>query len=193
MTLLSVHRPEILLPDTTPLIHLAAIDQLDLLTRMAGRVVVVDLVISEATADLEKPYAKEIDDWFKSGSSPGTNHPIHLEMTGVGTTFDLALRQDRSHRLPNGGEIAITEWLADKIAATDMETMVVYENGRLKRMIEREGMDANIAVATTRTFLQLAEEFSLVASANDLWSELQNKVTANDKLNMFIQRRGREK
>lgn len=47
-------RPTVILPDTSPLVHLAAVDALHILTGL-GRVIVVDVVALEATNDRSKP------------------------------------------------------------------------------------------------------------------------------------------
>ena len=66
-------QPIIIIPDTTPLIHLAAGELLDVLPAM-GRVVVPDLVRLEATRLPQKPWAREITDWFAS-TVPGKSKP----------------------------------------------------------------------------------------------------------------------
>jgi hypothetical protein len=49
-------KPTVIVPDTVPLIHLAAREALHVLTAM-DRVIVVDVVVLEATYDPGKPYA----------------------------------------------------------------------------------------------------------------------------------------
>ncbi|MFN8693018.1 MAG: hypothetical protein ACK5XX_01265, partial [Holosporales bacterium] len=62
-------KPEIIIPDTSPLIHLAAAGMLNLLNQ-AGEVVLVDMVVLEATERLDKPYARDIADWIKECLKP---------------------------------------------------------------------------------------------------------------------------
>jgi len=50
-----VERPDLIVPDTGPLIHLAQADALHLLHLIGGRVVVADMVALEATQDLAEP------------------------------------------------------------------------------------------------------------------------------------------
>ena len=57
-------KPEIIIPDTSPLIHLAAAGHLHLLNAV-GDVVLVDMVVHEATDNKDKPFAKEIGRWIK--------------------------------------------------------------------------------------------------------------------------------
>jgi len=63
--------PVIVVPDATPLIHLAAGNALNLLNSY-GRVVIMDVVAFEATRYLDKPYAKEIADWIEKGQELGS-------------------------------------------------------------------------------------------------------------------------
>jgi predicted nucleic acid-binding protein len=51
--------PVIVVPDMSPLIHLAAAGQLDLLNAF-GRVVVMDIVAHEASGDLDRPWARDV-------------------------------------------------------------------------------------------------------------------------------------
>jgi len=91
-------QPVIIIPDTTPLIHLAAGDLLHLLTAM-GRVIVPDVVAMEATRLPDKPWAPEIAAWFKAAA-------VEVMDTDIGALFKIAL--ERGRRPPrNGGEISI--------------------------------------------------------------------------------------
>ena len=47
-----IERPDVIVPDTGPLIHLAQADALHLLHQIGGRVVVADMVAFEATQDM---------------------------------------------------------------------------------------------------------------------------------------------
>ncbi len=58
-----IERPDVIVPDTGPLIHLAQADALHLLHQIGGRVVVADMVAFEATQDMTKPGAQEIATW----------------------------------------------------------------------------------------------------------------------------------
>ncbi len=125
-------RPTVILPDTSPLVHLAAADALHILTGL-GRVVVVDVVALEATNDNSKPYAAQIAAWIAEGGKPGSNRPVEVAATELGTLYKLAL--DQNMKPPrNAGEIGITEWLADELRHIGGPALVVYENGRIPNM-----------------------------------------------------------
>jgi hypothetical protein len=70
-------KPTVVVPDTAPLIHLAAGDALTVLNDM-GRVVVPDIVQLEATYFRDKPYAKEIAAWIEGGQLAGSNQPVEI-------------------------------------------------------------------------------------------------------------------
>ncbi|MGH7077973.1 MAG: hypothetical protein ACREFU_07725 [Acetobacteraceae bacterium] len=88
------HRPRIkptgILPDTTPLVHLAAAGALDVLNGL-GRVAVVDVVELEATYFDDKPYAKEIRAWIDAGRKPGSNRFVEVAVTELDPLYKLAL------------------------------------------------------------------------------------------------------
>jgi len=83
-------RPTVILPDITPLIHLAAVESLHLLNDL-GRVVVVDVAALEATYFHDKPYAQEIAAWIEAGTIPGSNQPVEIAATELGPLYKLAL------------------------------------------------------------------------------------------------------
>lgn len=161
-------KPTVIVPDTAPLIHLAAGDALGLLTAM-GPVIVMDVVELEATVP-GKPYAKEITAWLDAAKKAGSN-ALTIADTELGPVYRLA--QEQGIRKPrHAGEIAITEWLSDHLRVIGGPALVVYENGRVPLMLTREGVDAPVAVATTRNFLELAEEQGIIPDAAALWAKI---------------------
>ncbi len=171
-------RPTVIVPDTAPLIHLAAGDALHVLTDM-GPVVVVDVVVLEATASLDKPYARQVAAWIEDGQQAGSNAPVTLVETELGALYRLALASGlKAPR--NTGEIAIADWLADNLLRLGGPALVVYENGRVPNMLAREGVAATVAVATTRNLLEMAQEQGLIADAAAVWARISAAApTAN--------------
>ena len=171
-------RPTVILPDTSPLVHLAAADALGVLTGL-GPVIVVDVVVLEATHDLAKPYAREIAAWIEAGATPGSNQPVEIAETELGPLYKLAL--DQQMKPPrNAGEIAIAEWLADELRHRGGPALVVYENGRVPALLAREGVAATVAVATTRNLLELAQREGVIEDAEHVWQRIADAVpTAN--------------
>lgn len=178
----------IVLPDTSPLIHLAAADALWILGRL-GRVVVVDMVAHEATADPDKPYAGEIGRWIAAGIQPNANDALTLAQTETGGLVRLARQVDPTHRAAGAGETAILEWLGDWLDDTKSEdgaALVVYENGRVPKALLSQGFSGNLTVITTRALLDLAEQDGIIDSAEALWQRiLEAAPTANPARHML--------
>jgi hypothetical protein len=163
-------RPTVIVPDTAPLIHLAAANALHLLNEM-GRVVLVDIVVLEATYYQDKPFAKEIKVWIDSGRLPGANAPVEVAESDLGPLYLIALEQGLK-KPRHAGEIAISEWLADELLHIGGPALVVYENGLVPNLLARQGVAATVAVATTRNFLKLAEECGIITNAEAVWADI---------------------
>ncbi|HZK98922.1 MAG TPA: hypothetical protein VFC47_03395 [Caulobacteraceae bacterium] len=185
-----IDRPDILIPDAGPLIHLAQAGALRLLHEIGGAVVIVDMVRHELVDDPSKAAADILQDWIERGLQPGSNTPVRLELTETGAAYRLARLVQPGFRMKGGGETAILEWLGDKIDGADHDCIVLYENGKVPRAIAGQGLDANIDVLTTRAFLDLAERRHLIASAEDLWRTIiAASPTTNPRLAGFSQYR----
>jgi hypothetical protein len=74
-----IDKPEIVVPDAAPLIHLAQAGLLHLLHEVGAAVVVVDMVAHEVTRDLSKAGASILRDWIEAGRQPGSNQPVRVE------------------------------------------------------------------------------------------------------------------
>ena len=201
---LPIEKPDIVVPDAGPLIHLAQAKLLHLLHEAGGAVVVVDVVAGEVTRGLSKPGAAELQEWMNRGQVPGSNQPVRIEETETGRLYAAALKAQPDFKLRNGGETAIVDWLAEKIAGTDRPVIVIYENGRVPKIVQNQSMDADIDVVTTRAFLdrmqrrELAQQgralpspdTPLSADAETYWKRVAAaEPTANPRVQSFSQRR----
>lgn len=188
-----IDRPDLIVPDTEPLIHLAQADALHLLHVIGGRVVVADMVALEATQDLSKPGAHEIAAWIDAGGQPGSNAPVLVAPTEIGELFLKARRSDPDIRPRNAGELAILEWLGsyvDRVDHAGCSVLIVYENGKIPRFVRETGLDLDTDVLTTRAFLELAERRGVIASADEYWQRIVEAApTANPDINIMMQRR----
>lgn len=188
-----IERPDLIVPDTGPLIHLAQADALHLLHAVGGRVVVADMVAIEATQDLSKPGAQAIQAWIEAGRHPGSNAPVIVASTEIGELFLKARRSDPAIRPRNAGELAILEWLGSYVEHTDRAghaVLIVYENGKIPRFVRETGLDLDTDVLTTRAFLELAERRGAIASADDHWRRIVVAApTANPDISIMMQRR----
>jgi hypothetical protein len=126
-----IEKPDILAPDASPLIHLSQAGALPLLHEIGGTVLIVDMVSFELTRDLDKPEAGAVIDRVAEGQRPGSNQPVRLEQTESGRIFQVAQRAEPDIRMRDGGETAIVEWLAEAVDATDKQTIVIYDNGKV--------------------------------------------------------------
>ncbi|MCE2965245.1 MAG: hypothetical protein LW855_05575 [Alphaproteobacteria bacterium] len=182
-------KPEIIIPDTSPLIHLAAAGMLNLLNQ-AGEVVLVDMVVLEATERLDKPYARDIADWIKECLKPGSNQPLRIVQTEIGELYAAKKLVDPVYKSRGAGEAAVLMWLSEEVEKTGREVMVVYENGKVPELIRRNALDIDIAVLTTRAFLRFAAEKGYIDDAEAVWRAIAAVVpsvsAADDR---FIRRR----
>ena len=188
-------RPDIVVPDAGPLTHLARAGLLHLLHEVGGAVVVVDMVAHEITRDPSKPGAAVLRDWLAAGAAPGSNRPVRVEETETGRLYAAVLETRPDDRLRNGGETAIVEWLAERIAGTDRTVIVLYENGRVPTIVRNQSLDADIDVLTTRAFLEGVErreraEGGDKAPGPSYWERVVAAgPTANPRIQSFSQRR----
>ncbi len=167
--------PAIVIPDMSPLIHLAAAEQLPLLHEF-GRVIVMDIVAYEASSDLEKPWANDVATWLKRGQEAGSNQPVEIVKTEVGEAYRLARIADPSFKFQDAGERAIRDWLVDTLPEVGGPALVIYEDKKMPKLIEREQLSDVVVVATTRAVLAFAEERGLIKSAEDVWNSIVKKA-----------------
>ena len=185
-----IDRPDIVIPDAAPLIHLAQAGLLHLLHEAGAAVVVVDMVALEVRRDLSKPGAELLRDWMAHGQEPGSNRPVRIEETETGRLYAAVLESRSGYKLRNGGETAIVEWLAEKIAGTDKAVIVLYENGRVPTIVRNQSLDADIDVLTTQAFLEGMERRLPPPSGGTYWGRVvAHEPTTNPRIQSFSQRR----
>ena len=194
-----IDKPDIVVPDAAPLIHLAQAGLLHLLHEVGGSVVIVDMVAHEITRDPSKPGAVALRDWMARGREPGSNRPVRVEDTETGRLYAAVLETRPDYKLRNGGETAIVEWLAERVAGTDRAVIVLYENGRVPTVVRNQSLDADIDVLTTRAFLDGVERRERAGSGDvpsrsgpSYWERVvASEPTTNPQLQAFSQRRQR--
>ena len=187
---LQIQRPDIIVPDAGPLIHLSQANALELLHEIGGTVIIVDMVRHELTGDEHKPEARRLQDWIEQGLEPGSNRPVRLAMTDTGEAFRLARMVKPDFKMRDGGETAMVQWLAQSVSTTRQQTIVLYENGKVPKVVRREMLDADIDVLTTRAFLALAHKRGLIASADAIWRKIiAASPTTNPEIEVYSHRR----
>jgi hypothetical protein len=145
-------RPTVVMADSSSLIHLAAVGQLDLLFE-CGHVVLADVVRLETSLDRSEPFAPEISTWIEANRGSR----LSLVDTDLGPVYELAIKSGvRPPR--NSGERAIVDWLADNIVHKGGPALIIYENGRIPNMLRREGFPEDVVVMASPYFLRLSQE-----------------------------------
>lgn len=167
--------PVVVIPDMSPLIHLAAAGKLSLLQEF-GRVVVMDIVAYEASDDVTKPWALEVAAWLAKGQETGSNQPVEIVKTEIGEAYRLARQADPNFKLQDAGERAIRDWLVDTLPEVGGPALVIYEDKKMPKLIQREHFDEVVVVATTRAVLAFAEERGLITSAEDIWNDIVKRA-----------------
>ena len=117
-------------------------------------------------------------DWIEAGQRPGSNAAVRVEVTDTGRAIALARMTESGFTMRNGGENAIVDWLVDTLQGTTLSTIVLYENGRVPRIVAGQAIDADIDVITTRAFLDLAERRGLIASSVAAWALIEAEASA---------------
>jgi predicted nucleic acid-binding protein len=163
--------PVVVLPDMSPLIHLAAAGRLALLQEF-GRVVVMDIVAFEASGDLTRPWARDVAEWLQRGQEAGSNQPVEVAKTEIGEAYRLARQADPGFTMRDAGDRAIRDWLVDMLPEIGGPALVIYEDKRMPRLIQREHLEEVVVVATTRAVLSFAEERGLISSAEEVWNDI---------------------
>ena len=180
--------PVVVVPDMSPLIYLAAAGRLALLQEF-GRVVVMDIVAYEASDDATKPWALEVAAWLAKGQEAGSNQPVEIVKTEIGEAYRLARLTNPDFKLQNAGENAIRDWLVDTLPEIGGPALVIYEDKKMPKLIQREHLEEVVVVATTRSVLVFAEERGLITSAEEVWNDIIKRAEgANPKLDVKVMR-----
>ncbi len=140
--------PIVVIPDMSPLIHLAAAGMLSLLQEF-GRVVVMDIVAYEASDDSTRPWALDVAAWLKKGQELGGNQPVEIVKTEIGEAYRLARQANPNFRMRDAGERAIRDWLVDTLPDLGGPALVIYEDKKMPKLIQREHLEEVVVVATT--------------------------------------------
>jgi hypothetical protein len=72
----------------------------------------------------------------------------------------------------DAGERAIRDWLVDILPAVGGPALVIYEDKKMPKPIQREQLTDIVVIVTTRAMLAFAEERGLIPSAEDVWNTI---------------------
>ena len=176
-------RDPIVMADTGPLIRLAAAGLLDGLRATNRRVVIVDRVEAEATADRTKPFATEIADWI-TPNADAIDRPRTVVGAGV-EKFEAEPPTPEQQRLlkaalRNSGEKAIRELFEDWAPGTP-SALVVYEDEDVPFSLQTTRVP--LIVMTTRRFARQLVEWGINLDAVAAIEEVAKTYTM--KTSMF--------
>lgn len=168
----------ILIADPGPLLLLSRVDALALLHQIGGTVAMPDLVRLDLESERARPQAPPILSWIANGFAPGSETPVRVENTGTGEALRLARLVKPDFRMRDGGEVATSLWLSERIASVREPTLVLHENGKVPGIVGAEGRQADISVVTTFAFLRLAERRGVIPSCETLWKRIERAGAA---------------
>jgi hypothetical protein len=145
-----------------------------------GRVVVTDVIAFEASAEVEKPWARQVAQWLAERNASEGRQPVAVIKTEIGEAYRLARQADPDFRLRNAGENAIRDWLVEMLPEIGGPALVVYEDSKVPKLLRRERLHEVVVAATTRALLVFAEERGLIRSAEDTWSEIIDRAPSGN-------------
>lgn len=142
-----------IIADTGPLIHLVGSGMIQDVINVCSVVIIPDLVAIESTLK-GKPFADKVEQWLNTGL-------IKVSQTTTGDMYRAALLGNSTFRAKDAGERAIIDWLLDTIDETPVPAIVIYENGKVPKLIQHHDMNANVSVLTTRMFMHVMQDNNL--------------------------------
>lgn len=159
-------RQPIIVADAGPLIRLAAAGLLDSLRGLNRRIVLVDRVEEEATADRSKPFAREIAEWIVA-MGEAVLHARTIEGQGIERLRSLPPTPENLALLKRGlrdsGERAIREFVELHDPDDETEAIVVYEDTDTSFLLSASMVP--LTMMTTRRFVQKIVEWGVNVDA----------------------------
>lgn len=150
---------QLIVPDATPLVTLAAAGELDLLLRPGVPVIVPDGVKWETTRFPDKLGGQDIVDWLKVNADT-----VRIAPTREFENFSILIREGVK-RVPNLGERCALEVVNDAIAGPDPKrSILIYEDSDVPGLIVLR--PERVSSLTTAEFLDGLEAARLIQSAD---------------------------
>ena len=164
-------KAKLIIPDTGPLITLAAADSLDYLLYPGVPIYITDAVLYEATIKTDALGAQGVAEWVQRHTEQ-----IHPLVTRMFT--DLLVRLEAGERPPRDlGERAAVEAIRyGLVLNTDERAVFIIEDDRLLTgtfIILGEDRDRMITI-TTRDFLEGLEEAQRINSAEEVYRKAED-------------------
>jgi len=164
-------KAKLIVPDTGPLITLAAADSLDYLLYPAAPVYIPDAVLYEATVKSDAIGAQSIAEWVQ-------RHSEHVHPLVTQVFAEYLARLTAGERAPRdlGERAAIEAIRYSLVLAADERAVFITEDDRLLTgtyIILGEDRDRMIPI-TTRDFLEGLEEARRINSAEDVYRRAED-------------------
>lgn len=177
----------LLVTDASPLITLAAADQLNCLTRVGLPVTIPDMVYTEVTQDLARLGASRVIDWVRSHSEQ-----VRIAPTQIYAEFEALRLLNPSVKSRGRGEQAALEILNDYVAThPDMQAFLLFEDSDITKRNFVRALPENVTSISTGDLLRELEAAGLIQSADHILDEAaqaqrnvdqQRFATGNDSL-----------
>ena len=161
----------LIVTDAGPLITLALAGELDVLICKQGiHVFIPDLIRFEVLRHIDKPGAREIDDWIRRREP---------EMVTVASTeeyqdFQLLLSLKPDARTRSRGEAAASEVLRRELSKGDRIGILLFEDGDIRANRYVLSAPDNVLMISTAQFLMGLEREHIIGSA----AEILERVSA---------------
>lgn len=151
--------------DSGPLITLALAGELDvLIVKTEIHVVIPDLIRFEVLRHMDKPGAREIDDWIRN------NEPerVRIASTEEYEEFMLLLSLKPNAKTKSRGEAAASEVLKRELARGDRIGILLFEDGDVRANKYTLTAPDNVLMLSTAQFLMGLEREKVIQSAEDI-------------------------
>lgn len=156
-------RCTVIIPDAGPFNSLWVADRLDLLLALDMRLVVVDAVYDELTADLSYPKDRDVKA-FIDGNQP----PFVIELTDIGRQ-EREKRRSGARLKKNAGELAIVDFMSSddglrKYVAIGDPVVLLFEDAGVRVF----NKPPSLHLLSTVGLLRGLERVGVIPSANDI-------------------------
>lgn len=155
----------LIVTDSGPLITLALAGELDVLTaKKEIEVLIPDLIRFEVLRHLDKPGAREIDEWIRN------NEPerVRVASTEEYEEFMLLLSLKPTARTKSRGEAAASEVLKRELSRGDRIGILLFEDGDVRKNRYTLTAPNNVLMLSTAQFLMGLEREGVIRNAHDI-------------------------
>lgn len=155
----------LIVTDSGPLITLALAGELDvLIAKKDIHVVIPDLIRFEVLRHMDKPGAKEIDEWIRNNEPEN----VRVASTEEYEEFMLLLSLKPNAKTKSRGEAAASEVLRRELSHGDRIGILLFEDSDVRANKYTLTAPDNVLMLSTAQFLMGLERENIIESANDI-------------------------